>query len=62
MYVKRFTDELSSNYSSLKKNLRSRYSAFVSLALFIRHALQMCRLLLVSLASLDLPYFTTLCH
>jgi hypothetical protein len=62
MYVYRNTDTLSRKQFWHGKAMSVTYSACVSVALFVQHALRMRRMILASLASLAVQYFSILPH
>jgi hypothetical protein len=59
---KRDNEARSCNCCCSGKAISVRYSECVSVALIIRHAKHMCRIVLSSVACLAAPYFTTLSH
>jgi hypothetical protein len=60
MYVYRNTEARSRNHCHRRKAVSITYCECVSLALVIRHAKRMRRIILPSVACLAVPYFSTL--
>ena len=61
-YVQRNIKTLSRNHCCSVKAISITYSECVSVALGIQHAMRMCRIILSSVACLDLPDFPTSSH
>ena len=59
MYVQRNTEEFSRNHPCRGKGISITYSECVFVALGIQHAERMSRILLLFVACLALPYFST---
>jgi hypothetical protein len=63
MYIyKRKTEARSRSHSCRRKAISIKYSECLSVPLDIQHAKRMHRVIMSSVACLDVPYFSTLYH
>jgi hypothetical protein len=62
MYAHRNIEARSRNHCCRRKAISTKHYECVSVALVIRHAKRMRRIILSSMARLTLPYFSTLSH